>query len=242
MGAAPKVSAPKRPDLPIVTIVLTTFLPPGHEEERLAAACEAVDSWANLLVYEGDLVLVVEEDGHGSLDVESAIDGYWPPLFTTERGMGGVGASLNRGMHFAFQRDSPIVLYAVDDWKLTERFDITPWVEGLMSNSALGCIRLGPPHPSLTGHITIISEQWQGWAFLPHRRDGGIIAAHRPALWHHRFFHAYGPWREGVSALECERDMNARYIAGGSGPVIVIALPHPWQHIDTVSLSERIPS
>jgi len=236
-----------------VSIVVTTYVPP--DTTRLDALLAAAASWGWALKYDGEIRLIVEDDGSPDTRWMERLHRTWEMLFYeiglggvgvgTERlfyetGRGGVGASLNRGLAKAFER-SPIALYAVDDWALTEDFDITPWVQMLEENTQIGCVRLGPPHPGISGTIVAASSNWQGWALRLEPAAGGIIAAQRPALWHKRFFDAVGPWKEDCSALECEFDMNVRwgaqYRRDPSTPAIVLALPHPWQHIDTVSLS-----
>lgn len=219
-----------------ISIVVTTYVP--TDTTRADALLMAAESWRSRLCSEGFIDLIVEDDGSPDDAWLRKLEDVWPEL-RYETGRGGVGASLNRGLAKAFER-SPIALYAVDDWALTEDFDITPWVQLLESRTTVGCVRLGPPHPGITGSVEAFTANWQGWA-LQLTPGNGIVAAQRPALWHKRFFDALGPWKENCSALECEDDMNRRFnVAFGrdpSTPAIVLALPHPWYHIDTVSLS-----
>jgi len=221
-----------------ISIVVTTYVPP--DTTRADALLMAAESWRSRLCSEGFIDLIVEGDGSPDDAWLRKLEDVWPEL-RYETGRGGVGASLNRGLAKAFER-SPIALYAVDDWALTEDFNISPWVQMLEENTQIGCVRLGPPHPGITGTVIAASSNWQGWALRLDPAAGGIIAAQRPALWHRRFFDRIGPWKENCSALECEADMNSRWAVDAQRellhtPEIVLALPHPWYHIDTVSLS-----
>lgn len=152
----------------------------------------------------------------------------------------GVGASLNKGFKHAFKNGN-IVLYAVDDWALTQNFDLTPWVKLLNEREDAGMVRLGPPHPYTQGKIEIFTKDWQGWGLRLDRISYAF--GHRPALYHKRMIDHYGWFEENSSALDCELDYAARFIRDEHGPDIVLALPHPWQHdYSSDSLSEMEPN
>jgi hypothetical protein len=62
----------------------------------------------------------------------------------------------------------------------------------------------------------------------------------RPALYHQRFTDAYGWFEERVNVFDCEMSMNQRF-CNGTGPDIVLALPHPWEHIGHVEVNAALP-
>lgn len=130
-------------EYPPVTIVMTTwFIHP----ERVKVAQQALKSWCDYLRYEGNLHLHVADDG-SELAWEPANSWYNTNRITFSRQeREGVGASLNKGFKQAFEC-SPIVLYMVDDWFLTQPFDLAPWVHLLVARTDVGIVRLGPPHP-----------------------------------------------------------------------------------------------
>lgn len=222
--------------LPPVTIVMTTWFPPGDDgARRLDAVWETMASWRKHLRYEGPLHLHIADDGSDPGHLQT-IAGLWlaadePTLSRQVRK--GVGASLNAGFGAAFVR-SPVVLYAVDDWALTSDLDITPWVR-LLLHDDIGMVRLGPPHPGIRGRVEMFEVGW-----LLRLERVCFAFAHRPALYHQRFIESYGPFDEGISALECERVYNERFCRR-DGPGIVLALPHPWKHIDSIELADMEP-
>lgn len=227
--------------LPPVTILMTTWAPDDGEKGRAReeAARRALRSWERQLRYSGSLFLHVADDG-------SALPGYpvrvtegtlfWEKATFSYQQRQGLGASLNKGLAEAFSR-SPLVLHAVDDWELLESLDLDPWVKTLLDpDLRLGMIRLGPPHPDLSGVVKMVPEGWLLWLERHH-----YAFSFRPALWHERLIQTYGPFEERTSALHCEWDYNERF-CGRSGPDIALALPVPWAHIYTSELSAVTPS
>lgn len=218
-----------------ITLVMTTYI---TNKKRAEVVEETLYSWRDRLISNGQINLHVADDQSSLWD---------PELFTYVWDRGdvtfsvqqrrGVGASLNTGFKKAF-KISPIVLYAVDDWTLTELFNITPFVKLLTERENVGCVRLGPPHPNLTGKIEMLTSDWQGWGL---RLDkSGLVVAQRPALWHKRMIDSYGWFSEGTSALECERLYNEHFCQT-KGPDCVLCLPHPWYHLESESLSSLTP-
>lgn len=232
---------------PPVTIVMTVFFPEPPEEgmKRVDVAIRARESWDEYLHYDGELNLHVADDGsrYGKTLLFEPFRGHSTTI--THQTRHGVGASLNAGFDIGFKR-SPIVLAMMDDWALTQPFDITPWVYLLLTKQTVGMVRLGPPHPSNTGRIFPMSELWQGWGMLLDFQ--GFAFAHRPALYHKRLIDFYGRFKEDCSAIECEKHYS-NIVNGyggiqppGSCPEIVLALPHPWKHLESMELAYIDPS
>lgn len=232
------------PDTPI-TIVMTTYFEEGERgEQRFEAAYKTLVSWRNFLAYKGTIHLHLADDGFpnkqfGLFFIEAAK--IWRDrdhkVTFSRQARQGVGASLNTGFRYGFTV-SPVVLYAVDDWSLIDPFDITSWVQLLVEREDVGMVRLGPPHPGLTGRIQAFTRDHQSWGLCLDRQ--GFAYGQRPALYHQRFYEAYGAFGERMTALRCEQEYMGR-IAVTPGPDIVLALPHPWRHIDTISLSALEP-
>ena len=149
-------------DLPDVTIVMTTYF---TDQERITLAEKALRSWENFLCYSAYnyINLHIADDG-STLDWD--IVDIWPGgnVSYSHQERKGVGASLNAGFKKAFET-SPIVLYAVDDWKLMYDIDITHWVKVLMEREDVGMVRLGPPHPNIRGSVEAFSEHWNTWGY-----------------------------------------------------------------------------
>lgn len=218
---------------PALTIVMTTYFPEGEMGRlRKLAAVKTLYSWRKHLRYVGDIRLHVADDGseHASSDLPS----LWCPCGSySQQQRKGVGASMNTGIKRGFER-SPLVAMFMDDWSLTETFDITPWARLLLERNDVGMVRLGPPHPGTSGVVEAFTEEWQGWGLRLDR--SGFAFGHRPAIYHRRLFDSYGYFAENTNALECERLYNETF-RGTQGPDVVLALPHPWFHINTTSMS-----
>lgn len=212
-----------------VTIVMTTYF---IHPERVKVAEDTLKSWNDKLYYEGDILLHIADDGS---ELSWTPRDFWKrsELTFSNQWRGGVGASLNKGFSKAFET-SPYVLYMVDDWRLDTPFDITPWVYLLQQREDVGIVRLGPPHPHLFGRIEPMTELWQGWALRLDRH--GLVVGHRPEIFHKRMIDSVGWFQEGVNAQECERLYSVRWAAKKDAPDIVLALPHPWYHIDQAEL------
>lgn len=229
---------------PPVTIVMTTYFPRSVVmwSARVVAASKAAKSWREHLCYEGQVHLHIADDGSDLKDIEklmTSLDWDRGLVRTTRQERRGVGASLNIGFLQSYDL-SPFILYFVDDWALIESFNLTPWVKLLLErNPEVGMVRLGPPHPFLTGRVEPLSTDWDGWALRLDRV--GYAFGHRPALYHRCFTDAYGPFQENVSALECEKHYAEEY-AIGDGPEVVLALHHPWQHIYSIEMSSIDPT
>ena len=226
----------------MIVIVCTTYFPPGEMgERRVSESMRTVDSWQRHLQYEGDLRLHVADDGSDAELLKRFLGGIsWDATVTMQRRMG-VGASLNAGMAHAFAQRA-LALYAVDDWTVRADFDLTPWARLLLASPEderrpVGMVRLGPPHPWITGQVETFRDGW-GMRLDRHHYAFG----HRPALYHHRMIDHYGWFAERVNAYECERMYAERFAALTDGPDIILALPSPWDHDSTVELADIEPS
>ena len=220
-----------------IAIIATTYFPQGEDGQlRLEAALETLGSWAEHLVGGIDLLCIADDGSEPALHSRyvraaseySVVHGM--AAVTTARR--GVGASLNAGLQCAWGRGYDVIGYFVDDWALTADLDLRDWAKVLTEHGSLGMIRLGPPHPFTSGAVELFSA---GWGLRLDRH--GFAFGHRPALYHKRLFDAYGLFDEGCSALECERLYNEGVGADGAVPDIILALPHPWRHVDSVELS-----
>lgn len=232
-------------DFPPVTIVMTTYFSEDRDGNvRRTAARMTLKSWKKYLKYAGQLDLIIAHDGAGNDEGTDNIGKFhkdasaiWDREVTTfsPSGRHGVGRSLNLGFRSAFKL-SPIVLYAVDDWALVQDFRIIPWVQLLLEREDVGMVRLGPPHPGTEGRVEAFTDNWQGWGLRLNRKEG-FAFGHRPALYHKRMIDYYGWFKEDCSAIECEKDYANRFNEDELGPDMVLALPHPWQHLDSISMS-----
>lgn len=227
-----------------VTIVMTTWIPPGKQgQERLKAEEICLMSWREHLINKDAIHLHIADDG--SLDddmyqIMKMARENWDlgEITYSQQDRNGVGASLNAGLKKAFER-SPIVLHAVDDWELLDDLWLTPWVDFLEDTNPeydAAALRFFP-HPDLKGKIRHIPPH--GWAMILEKHH--YVFGLRPSLWHKRLFDSAGYFKEGVSAIECEADFNER-VCQPLEECIWLALPELWRPRETGSLSELTPS
>ena len=215
----------------MITIITTTYYPDSKlGRERADVAGQAIESWFNHLKYDGEFRLHIADDGSG---IAFEIGGGYNKMVSRQHRKG-VGASLNTGFKSAFTH-SPLALYIVDDWILQKDLDLNPWAALLTKNESLGIVRLGPPHPGLTGEVI---KYEQGWALSLDKHD--YAYAMRPSMYHKRFFDAYGWFSEQINCWECERIFN-EHVCATNGPGIVYALPDSWYHKDTLPLGTMEP-
>lgn len=226
-------------NLPDITVVVTVFLPEGDlGRQRIEAFTQALASWQKYLKYEGNIKIHIVEDGQTAAFLHPAHTVWYRSVITYNgsiRNGGGLGASLNRGYTKAYET-SPLVAYFVDDWSLTGEFDLTPWARVLMERDDICMVRLGMPHPNLEGRVEHLEEL--GWGLVLNRYS--FAYGQRPALYHKRMTDWYGLFPEYASAIDCEREYSERFNEM-RGPSIMLALPHPWKHIDSVSMSDWNP-
>jgi len=224
-------------DLPILAILVTTYIPPNGAV-RLEAMERTIRSWREHLKYEGEMHIHIADDGSSIVPGKGFWDslvGDWACMSFSRQEHRGVGASLNTGWA-ACHEITPITLYAVDDWALMADLDITGWVRLLLEDDSVGCIRLGTPHPHMRGGV--LRTFAQGWTISWDR--SAFYWGMRPALYHRRFVDTYGPVVERISALEAERLYN-EHICASQGPSIELVILHPWQHLWSIEMADIEP-
>ena len=224
-----------------ITIVMTTWAPEGDTGAlRLISAKAALDSWLKYLDYP-NLRLHVADDG----SIYNAYGTNWenPPcswwgdpekVSFSRQERRGLGASLNEGLRRAFEF-SPLVAYFMDDWAVSAPYDLKPWADLLLKNESIGAVRLGCPHPDLTGRVHHFIG---GWGLILDRHH--FAFSYRPTLFHRRFFEAYGAFEEGVDAYNCEQKYSEAFNIL-PGPDILYALRDPWEHAGRAELAHIVP-
>lgn len=219
--------------IPAISVLVAVYFPPGPDGVlREEGFRQSLKSWGWHLVYEGQLSLVVVNDGPEL----PRFGEWWGPQQLLGHERNGLGASLNQGLRAAFET-SPLVLHLVDDTLLASRYDLAPWAEMLMDDELVGAVRL-MPYPETGG---MIHPRQHGWVVTLDRHD--LAAGLRPTLYHRRFFEAYGGFDEGLSAWETERLFSERFCQG-AGPESVLALPMLWEEGvgSSVSIGQRKPA
>ena len=234
-------------EFPPITIVMTTWSSNDQVgQARATYGWLARTTWEQQLQYAGQLHLHIADDGSQLPDFPRMIapSGKFRgnQITHSRQERKGVGASLNAGLRQAFDV-GPLAAFFTDDWALRWPCDLSPWAALLMEEEDIGVVRLGPPHPWLTGQIERFESDRWGIRIERHHFAWG----HRPFLMHKRFYEYYGPFLEGVSALDCEEDYNKRFCEGDSAHLdmgdsdIVCAITYPFEHIGDVGLYNVIP-
>jgi len=225
---------------PPIGLVVTTYIPPGGEARIRDVITPTVPSWIKHLKYDGDIHVHVADDGSGvfdfGLDFWKRLFSGWPKSITwSTADRQGVGASLNRA-HQQLWEISPITLYAVDDWALETDLYLDTYV-GALTDESVGCIRLGASMPNLHGGVMRQMPGCWGIAFDRY----SYYWSQRPALYHKRFWDAYGKVPENVDALTVDNIYNETMIKNPKGPDVVLAVMCPWVHIPSVELGTVTP-
>jgi hypothetical protein len=225
----------------MIAILITTYAPPGGQL-RIEAVRRTVESWKKHLVISGEIHVHVSDDGSApELDFGEAfwkrLLGDWATLSYSQQQRGGLGASLNTGLE-ACAKVSPFVLYPMDDWALACDLDLAPWIALLDQHQEIGCIRMGQPSGSVRGGRGRRFGQQVGVSFERYAFYWSLV----PALYHERFFHAYGSFREGVSPAKTESAYNAAICTRPDGPDVLVAMLGPWQHLWSLKLGDLEPT
>lgn len=225
-------------NLPKVSIVMTTWAPDSLVGiSRRSSAEKAIRSWKKHLKYDGELHLHIADDGSTLPEYPDILGKLWPGATVTRQERQGVGASLNNGFEAVMTWDDPVAAYIVDDWALASAFDLTPWVSLLLQDEEVGVVRLGLPHPDLTGQVRHLGDL--GWGLMLDRHHYAF--GHRPALYHRRFLEQNGRFLEGVSAMDCETDYAVRWCRGQQVAGVMVAMPHPWVHVGETEVGNIVP-
>lgn len=219
--------------------VLVTTYAPG--QLRVDAAKRSIESWKEHLIVDSDreILLHIADDGsapslnYGEDWWRKQAQG-WAHLTYSRQEQGGIGMSLNKGIAAL---DTPIILYPMDDWSLLYPMQIEPWITLLVENDDTGCIRMGQPSGSVRGGRgkrfgLLVGVDFERYAFY---------WSLTPALYHRRFFDAYGAFKEEVSPAACEDDYNRRIIST-PGPAVLVAMLNPWQHLWSIKTGDLKPN
>lgn len=217
--------------------IITTFYDPRYMDVKVRRAIryETSVSVLDMLKPEPKHVYIVDDH---SPDPPYDASVWETVIRAEENDTYGVGASLNRGMRQAQKDGFKYALYAVDDWMAHVPMHLGP---ALRYMEALGPdvigIRLGLPHPDMTGTFRHTTDF--GWyvELDPHH----IVVSHRPTLWNIEAVQRMGGWPEHCSALECEAEMNRRWIYMPHRLQMLYWLPTTFDHVESVSLSEIDP-
>lgn len=222
-----------------IAIVVTTYIPEGGERRITDAIEPTIGSWKRHLKHDANFYVHVADDGSAnprfSENYWRELIGDWAEVGYSRAERQGVGASLNRAHEDCWKR-TPITLYAVDDWALETTIFLDPWVKSLLEDESVGCVRLGAAMPFLRGGK--MRQMPGGWGIEFERYS--YYWCQRPALYHRRFFDAYGPLPEGIDALSVDQQYSEK-VNETPGPDAILAILCPWVHIPSVELGTVTP-
>lgn len=182
----------------------------------------------------------ISDDGSRPEHVEEVMNAIDPKHFDSEYGVGGhsirasYGAGCNRGLEWAFQRGS-LVLMLEDDWRLSREFDIWKYAALLMERPDIGMVRTGyinqGIYATLLGHNGAL---YWGLDDTQSRNYSSFAFAGHPAIIHSRFFDKCGRYPERWQPGDTELRMCWQ-VASAYGPKIVwpaeLGERGPWDHI-----------
>lgn len=190
---------------------------------RTAVACHCLDAYCKRLKYAGKIRYCVCDDrsdpGHvealEKVLVDNGVDDYEIKRTTLDRN--GLGTSMNNGLDSAFSR-SDVVLTSEDDFLLLKDFDITSYVDLIVSNGVAG-IRLATLWTSINKRGFTFTEavesmypgMWKVVGGTVHNPREKYIFNNQVMLRHRRVFDAIGVYKENARMEEVECGMCARY-------------------------------
>jgi hypothetical protein len=102
--------------------------------------------------------------------------------------------------------------------------NLQPMVRIMEDDWQTGCIRLGIPSPMVEGRFSLVGGAW--FVHLARERDNRLSFTHGPALYHQRFWDAFGKLPDGDK--NSSELFFSRIISGISGPRTLYWIPDTW--------------
>ena len=111
----------------------------------------------------------------------------------------GYGGGVNKAWRIASQT-SPVTLWLEDDWRLSEDWDVTPYVDQLIHDETVGMLRFGYIQVGMRGAVINHNHD----VFLDLDKNIPFAFAGHPHLKHDRFMTRYGDYPTGVNPGQTE--------------------------------------
>jgi len=201
-------------DLPIVTIIVTTYDP--GDGSRTKYLVDTIDSLSKNLRYTGTIKFIItddstEENHEKNVDVARQIVlNDWGDCTIINTNRKGVGFAKNNALKLAFNT-SPYVLLMEDDWKLKEPFDLIKHVEVLNEHPEFSMVRFGYLGGTFDASYVDLGPFKSYWKL--HRGSGVYIYSGQIGLRSKKFYDGIGWHLEDISPGEEELDMCKRFNA-----------------------------
>jgi glycosyltransferase involved in cell wall biosynthesis len=213
---------------PLVVVTLLTY-------QRTNYALRTLESVLDRMTGPGPIHFYIADDGSPDPQHVDSLLALVPParLFGYHSERLGPGANWNKAQAQTFGAGVELILWLEDDWVLLEDLDLSPWVELLEVNSAVGLVRLGV----LAVGSDLRSVGYAGRFYLEYAPTTQYAYSGNPHLRHARFWHAYGPYPTGFAAgdTEVKYDGRVRPKLAAGGPKIWRPVElggwAPWGHI-----------
>lgn len=184
-------------------VIITT-----HNRTNVAKA--TIESLIKNLKFSGKIEYCIcddkSEDGH----VEELIKtfksfGITPSIRNSTKNRTGLGASLNRGLKWAFKK-SDFVLTTEDDWLLVKELDMNDKVKTIMNYNIAG-IRLA----TTSAPNSLKETDVPGYSYIIKDSIKQYIFNNQVMLRHKRIFDKIGYMKENCEPSEQEKDIVTKY-------------------------------
>lgn len=202
---------------PPICMVLLTY-------QRTGMASRTIQGVADNLIYPKALrSWYIADDGSepahvGKLlnlieDNHELLHGYHTQKFRP--GTTFCGEGWNMAVHRGHQA-AEILLWLEDDWELTTKLDIKPYVRMLLERSDVGIVRLG--HMAVNSEVRIVGHN--GIHYLEYMRTTAYAYAGNPLLRHMRYAQFYGIFDTEANPGDVELHYDQKYREMRNGPAI----------------------
>lgn len=189
--------------------------------KRPAEAIRTVNGLCDNLVYSGEKVWYVADDGSETGEFMEIIDALYNRKQTIigshrERFSPTPGVGWNKGLGICHQA-TDYVLMLEDDWELDQPLHIEPWIEMLAQREDVGIVRLSGL--SVGNHVEIVGHN--GHHYLKYLRNKQYAYSGNPHIRHARFVRKFG-WfsEEKLNPGELELNYDGRFRATEEPPDI----------------------
>lgn len=199
---------------------------------------ETLRRFQEQLTPQPDAVYIADD---GSIDgTQAMLQEEFPAATLVQSNGARLGGNSNAGLRAAFA-EHEIVLHTQDDYYLMQPLDLSRHIDTLLTEEAIGWIRLGNVHAhSFTARLN--DQYWHVDWYSP----SIWIASDQPHLKHRRFHEAYGWYPEGLPVAEtevawcCTTQVHGKQVGT---PVVAVPVYQPsglWWHAgDDTSFNQR---
>ena len=214
---------------PRMAACLLTFDRTEYAVRTVKSVCENLD-YPNLGFYVAD----DGSKGEHLFAVMAALEEAGAAVFGSHSEKMGPGPSWNKAIEQSLEK-ADLVAWLEDDWELTQKLDVKPYVKLLMEKSNVGMVRMGYMAVGLDLH----SVGHDGIHYVRVKKSQPYAYSGNPSIRHRRYFQTYDwyPTNANTNPGDCEVWHDDKFRKKKDGPEIWWPLNLPgggwscWAHI-----------